>query len=351
MVRAPSEESQDVYPNGDCAVIQEALLLSHPDPSESLTGTYEGSCRSQPGLAPSTSTTGAESISSNCVDSANPIFSIEENQGLGDAIQRLLLIDDRFDSAELSKLIVQQRLTLADIIQAGLHAISSRSLQKERPQPTKISNYIPLPIEGDGNTEEIATEKRNTQLQEQPPGQSVSDIYRNNIQISYLSFVAACLANAPIIGVDPAKACGPHSVSPFYEAGLNHLDIPAVQLKFSGVTEHLQPCSMQVIVQHRVYIDLLPFPNFRERLLSLKTCSPHIIDEDELCRDLRNNGLVCWGSSSQAGGGCPWDARSWEVQPWFLKKWWLILGDATGELARQSKWWCEMRGQRFSYDA
>lgn len=77
-----------------------------------------------------------------------------------------------------------------------------------------------------------------------------------------------------------------------------------------------------------------------------------MIDEDDLCADLQNDGLICWGSSlgggsAAMGSGAPWDARSWEAQSWFLRKWWILIGGAEGEIYKQTRWWCEMRGERF----
>jgi hypothetical protein len=79
-----------------------------------------------------------------------------------------------------------------------------------------------------------------------------------------------------------------------------------------------------------------------------------MIDEDELCLDLLNDGLICWGSSigggnKAIGSGAPWDPRSWEAQSWFMKKWWIVIGGVEGEIYKQTEWWCELRGDRSCY--
>jgi len=106
--------------------------------------------------------------------------------------------------------------------------------------------------------------------------------------------------------------------------------------------------------RHHPYIDVLPFPTFRERLIKLACAGEPMIDEDELCKDLENDGLICWGSSlgggsAAMGSGAPWDLRSWEAQDWFMKKWWILIGGAEGEIYKQTQWWCEMRGERSYY--
>ena len=56
---------------------------------------------------------------------------------------------------------------------------------------------------------------------------------------------------------------------------------------------HLRPCSTQLMHQHHRYIDVLPFPTFRERIIKLAYCEKEpMINEDELCQDLID-GLIC----------------------------------------------------------
>jgi hypothetical protein len=92
-------------------------------------------------------------------------------------------------------------------------------------------------------------------------------------------------------------------------------------------------------------MDIFPFPIFRERAIILSSQLPMIFDENELAKDLDNDGLICWGSISGSGTGCPWDKRSWEAQPWFLDKWWMLTGGAEGDLSSQSRWWRGVRGE------
>lgn len=177
-----------------------------------------------------------------------------------------------------------------------------------------------------------------------PSGQQphLPDPYRNQIRIHQFCFVSACLSNAPLIGVSRDNACGPES--PFYCAELPIVTVDVIQDLFSHLKKDLQPCKLQVTVKHPVYIDLIPFPKFRERVLALLATNPQAFPEDDLCEDLQNDGLVCWGSATGSGSGAPWDRRSWEAKPWFLKKWRMLTGGVTEDMHQQSDWWRVITG-------
>lgn len=101
--------------------------------------------------------------------------------------------------------------------------------------------------------------------------------------------------------------------------------------------------------------DVIPFPNFRSRLLAAVSVSPPLVDEGELCADFTNDGLVCWGSSSSSSRGgsgarVPWDSRSWEPRPWFLRKYWFLVGSDEDDMWSASRWWRELRGEDLDED-
>jgi hypothetical protein len=88
--------------------------------------------------------------------------------------------------------------------------------------------------------------------------------------------------------------------------------------------------ALQTTVVHLPYIDVLPFPAMRSRIISALA----IIDEDDLRRDLMDSGLRCWGRS-------PWDPRDWELQDEFTDKWWFLLDE---EIVNLTNWWRSERG-------
>ena len=162
-----------------------------------------------------------------------------------------------------------------------------------------------------------------------------------------MSFVAALLHNATMLGVTAPEMFSLESESPFFTSK----KAPSTStegLAFTDVKDDLKPTQNQLTQRHHPYIDALPFRAFRERLIALMHAEPPIINREELCHDLQNDGVICWGSFAGAGtghSGAPWDIRSWEVRPWFLKKYWMITEGAQGEMYQQARWWCELRGE------
>ena len=135
------------------------------------------------------------------------------------------------------------------------------------------------------------------------------------------------------------------------------MSIKSVQKTFSCLKPDLRPTKEQITISHPSYVDCLPFPEVRSRIIELLAHDPPLFDEDEFWHDVEKDALMCWGSISvrpgnhTAAGGAPWDARSWEAKTWFLAKWSFVVGGEDGELSRSSAWWREMRGvsQGFSF--
>jgi hypothetical protein len=97
---------------------------------------------------------------------------------------------------------------------------------------------------------------------------------------------------------------------------------------YTKIKPDLRPSPSQINRSHEFYIDLFPFPHFRERVINMLSLSPPPFEENVLKRDLDNDGLICWGSMNGKGSGTPWDSRSWEAQGWFLRKWWMLTKES-----------------------
>lgn len=114
-------------------------------------------------------------------------------------------------------------------------------------------------------------------------------------------------------------------------------------MKAANLKPDLQPVLEQVTVDHHPYLDIIPFPSFRSRALSVMACSERALDEDALCFDLMHGGMQCNSSQNVSlhgrGNGVPWDARSWEVTPWFFRKWGMLVGDESEFIYKNSAWW------------
>jgi hypothetical protein len=251
---------------------------------------------------------------------------------------------------ELKLDVLRKKFTVDEILRAGIKALSQ-----------DVSTESSASGRHDGQEHETSSPSLRTNkiLLLENASQELSlplpDIYRNNIRVKQILFAAACVANASLMGLGIEASSCDYDMSPFFQESISEEAAKAACLSsFQGLKEHLRPCVPQVMRAHHPYIDVLPFPTFRERVIKLAYTDEPMIDEDDLCNDLENDGLICWGSSlgggSEAtGSGAPWDIRSWEAQPWFLKKWWILIGGTEGELYKQTKWWCEMRGERSCY--
>jgi len=240
---------------------------------------------------------------------------------------------------------MNKNFTLQDILLAGIRTLSNSGKRPIDSTPVNSTSE-----EGPGNEAGRIPALRTGSGHCYPP-----EIRMHTIQLTASSFVAACVANAAMLGLSPAELMNKESQSPFYQAQISH---EGAQTACIGQFVHLKPClrpsTIQLVHPHHPYLDILPFPSFRTRVLQLLMVQPPPIDPDELCQDLQSDGIVCWGSTARygrdsVGPGVPWDIRSWEIQPWFLKKWWLLIDGADGEMYQQTRWWCEVRGEQSSY--
>jgi hypothetical protein len=249
----------------------------------------------------------------------------------------------RLSNVLLSEDGVSQKYTLEDIMVAGIRALSEGESQPKndtRPnsQPTTVAgtrqNLAPA-----ANLEQCYT-----------PG-----IHLNTIQLTTMSFVAACFANAAMLELSTEALWSRTSQSPFYQAQIaNYPSGTAIKGQFAHLKPLLRPSSTQLAHPHHPYLDILPFPAFRNRIIQLLQVQPPPFDPEKLCQDLKSDGLICWGSTKRdgqdtVGSGAPWDIRSWEIKPWFLTKWWFLFDGPDGEMCQHSRWWSELRGEKSSY--
>ncbi|EHK20844.1 uncharacterized protein TRIVIDRAFT_202464 [Trichoderma virens Gv29-8] len=246
-------------------------------------------------------------------------------------LAHFLLQDDITLSKALLRNIRKNKITLKDILRKGL-----QSLERDSQTPSSSTKMI------DGSLQGRAQCKL---MQVQLP-----DLHANTIRVTQMSFVAAVLYNATMLGISAPEMFEHDTESHFFASrrASGGMEDIADQDAFINVKDDLKPTQNQLTQRHHPYIDTLPFRAFRERLIALIHAEPCIINMEELCHDLQSDGVICWGSSAGAGtghSGAPWDIRSWEVRPWFLKKYWMITEGTEGEMYQQARWWCEMRGE------
>ncbi|KAH9219552.1 hypothetical protein DL95DRAFT_443309 [Leptodontidium sp. 2 PMI_412] len=99
----------------------------------------------------------------------------------------------------------------------------------------------------------------------------------------------------------------------------------------SSLPPSLAPTLQQRFVPHKPYVDMLPWPSLRDRILS----SPSSINEIQLVSDMTSTDIKVWGST-------PWDPVGWEVSPAFAKKWWFLMDDG---ILQTANFWRSQRGE------
>ncbi|PTB66093.1 hypothetical protein BBK36DRAFT_1100172, partial [Trichoderma citrinoviride] len=83
----------------------------------------------------------------------------------------------------------------------------------------------------------------------------------------------------------------------------------------------LTPTNLQAHTTHLPFIDLIPFPQFRDSLL----CAGDLLDARNFWNDLVSGKIKVWGKT-------PWDRRGWEMQEDFVDRWrWVITDDILEE--------------------
>jgi hypothetical protein len=92
----------------------------------------------------------------------------------------------------------------------------------------------------------------------------------------------------------------------------------------------LAATSLQRAIPHLSYVDILPFPSMRDRILNAVS----IIDEDDLCNDLVQEQIQCWSRFA-------WDSRGWELPASFVDKWWFLIDE---EVVDSTNFWRRERG-------
>jgi hypothetical protein len=78
----------------------------------------------------------------------------------------------------------------------------------------------------------------------------------------------------------------------------------------------LHPTPTQLTTIHISGIDMFPFPQMRDNLISMSA----LIEEEDFVRD-----LSIMPSFSIVPGGAPWDPRAWKIERPFADKWGFLL--------------------------
>ena len=175
-----------------------------------------------------------------------------------------------------------------------------------------------------------------------------------------LNLFNALARNAVVMGFPIEGLCSVEHTSPFNSYGPLPLSLlpassPPADPGLLSSSSHnctsypaaLHPTVLQRSIKHHPWIDLFPFPAFRDNIL-VAMQKGHLNDDD-LCLDVlelwapgieTRPTLVVWGGPDDD----PSDWRFWEASPAFVRKWgWLLRGSP--EMLRATNFWRERRGQ------
>ena len=163
--------------------------------------------------------------------------------------------------------------------------------------------------------------------------QQESNILNNRVTLKTVALGSAFFANATLLGIPIASL-------------MDYEDAPVQPQALLCTKPDLVPTPAQLAIPHHPTVDVIPWPAFRSNVCIAIAHNPPLIDDDELCLDLMNDGVRCWGSAAGdsmhgRGQGAPWDQRSWEAAPWFLEKWKMLTDE---DMWRNSEWWRAMHG-------
>ncbi|KAI9712655.1 MAG: hypothetical protein M1820_001276 [Bogoriella megaspora] len=107
------------------------------------------------------------------------------------------------------------------------------------------------------------------------------------------------------------------------------LDSFNIRAPINNLPQAIMPTLQQQTVPHKPYVDVLPWPSLRDRVLKSLT----VINEQELVMDLVS--LTVWGTT-------PWDPMGWEVAPEFAQKWWFLMDDG---IMHSTNFWRAQKGE------
>ncbi|KAM6478177.1 hypothetical protein HDV62DRAFT_371073 [Trichoderma sp. SZMC 28011] len=108
--------------------------------------------------------------------------------------------------------------------------------------------------------------------------------------------------------------------------------IPSIHINPSTPTPPaLTPTTLQTNKLHLPYIDLIPFPQFKDNLLR----ASEIVQSEDLWHDMISGKLKVWGKT-------PWDRRGWEMHEDFVAKWWWVIAE---DILEETNFWRVSRGE------
>ncbi|KAH6886831.1 hypothetical protein B0T10DRAFT_515671 [Thelonectria olida] len=150
-----------------------------------------------------------------------------------------------------------------------------------------------------------------------------------------LNINIAMAKNALQMGFRPDILCVEDIVSPFNQSG---------PLRYSAsCPQNLEPTAVQKKIMHHPWLDVFPFPRFRDNVI--QAVAANVMDDDDLCADIaemnydgtERPSLIIWGEPCSPSG--------WEASVSFIRKWGWLLQDCP-EVLEATNRWRECRGEK-----
>ena len=144
---------------------------------------------------------------------------------------------------------------------------------------------------------------------------NLPDITSNCLLLAPMEIIAAYTSNATLLQVSCSPPTHRRTFCPFNPS------MPST----------LAPTPAQTAIPHPSFIDIIPFPGFRNRILH----SINVINLETLSRDLTDGAFSVWGRD-------PSDATGWEISERFAKTWWFLVDE---ELLRTTNFWRSQKSE------
>jgi hypothetical protein len=180
-------------------------------------------------------------------------------------------------------------------------------------------------------------------IQSKKSGFHLPSPYSNTLDISRSRTLAACLHNAHSMGFAISDVIKPSCIAPsmFYRPHRPEDDLTSLFASASAsnprMPENLRPTLQQVLHPHPAFLDLIPIPGFRSKVIlaSVRRGWDDVgiggLNLFELKRDIFQDGLSWQGPDIYGDKSKkiePWDMMSWEASGWFVRKWSCLIDDS-----------------------
>lgn len=170
-----------------------------------------------------------------------------------------------------------------------------------------------------------------------------ADPLSNTLEFLPTTIFTGLIHNALMLGFDlrDLARCGTDSLSPLHRPSTPQDDpkalIASAMSSFPTVPpESLRPTLTQILIPHHPSLDLLPWPELRDKAIMLSAAMPEIFNVWDMKVDIYARGglnklSVRTGRDGRMRSCPPWEKTSWVAEPWFLRKWSMVV-DADREL-------------------